>query len=91
MLEILTAWGTGHEGGLATIHSNTATPEAGLERVEDLLMQATSNPMTRMIARTVNMIICVERSKGIRRVSQVVSVLGHDGHTYQLQSIGDQN
>jgi P-type conjugative transfer ATPase TrbB len=86
MLDILIAWGTGHEGGLATIHSNIARPEAALERVEDMLMQATGNPMTRMIARTVNLIICIDRSCGVRRVSQVVSVLGHDGQNYQLQS-----
>ncbi len=86
MLDILTAWGTGHEGGLATIHSNTAKPEAALERVEDMLMQVTSNPMHRLIARTVNVIICIDRSQGVRRVTQIVSVLGHDGLAYQLQS-----
>jgi Flp pilus assembly CpaF family ATPase len=53
MLDILTAWGTGHEGGLATIHSNTANPQDALERVEDMLLQVTNNPMHRMmIART---------------------------------------
>jgi type IV secretion system protein VirB11 len=86
MLEILMAWSTGHEGGIATIHSNVAKPEAGLERVEDLLMQATGNVMTRMIARTVNLIICVDRIQGVRRVTQVVSVIGHDGHNYRLKS-----
>jgi type IV secretion system protein VirB11 len=86
MLEILTAWGTGHEGGLATIHSNTANPEDALERVEDMVLQVTNNSMTRMIARTVNLIICIARVEGVRRVTQVVSVLGHDGHAYQLQS-----
>jgi type IV secretion system protein VirB11 len=86
MIEILTAWGTGHEGGLATIHSNTANPEDALQRVEDMLLQVVSSPMHRMIARTVNMIICIARIEGVRRVTQVVSVLGHYGHAYQLQS-----
>ncbi len=49
-------------------------------------MQVTSNPMHRLIARTVNVIICIDRSQGVRRVTQIVSVLGHDGHAYQLQS-----
>jgi Flp pilus assembly CpaF family ATPase len=39
-----------------------------------------------MIARTVNVIICIDRSQGVRRISQVVTVLGHDGQDYQLQS-----
>lgn len=84
MLEILTAWGTGHEGGFATIHSSVATPSAALERVEDLLLQATNNPMPRMIARTVNLIICIDRVMGVRRVTQIVSVNGHDGREYKL-------
>jgi P-type conjugative transfer ATPase TrbB len=86
MLDILMAWGTGHPGGFATIHSDIARPEAGLERVEDLLLQATNNPVPRMIARTVNVIICIDRSQGARRVSQVVTVHGHDGQDYQLHS-----
>ena len=86
MLETLTAWNSGHEGGLGTIHSNTAKPEAALERIEDMLMQVTSNPMHRMIARTVNVIICLDRINGLRRVTQIVSVLGHDGQNYQLKT-----
>lgn len=84
MLDILTAWRTGHEGGAATIHSNIGSPVDALERVEDLLLQANPNPMQRMIAKTINLIICIEVSHGHRKVTQVASVLGWDGKNYQI-------
>jgi type IV secretion system protein VirB11 len=86
MLDLLMAWNTGHPGGAATVHSDTTTPEAALRRVELLLLLATQSPMHRLIADAVHMIVCIDRTEGIRRVTQIVSVLGHDGHAYQLQS-----
>jgi P-type conjugative transfer ATPase TrbB len=85
MLDILTAWRTGHEGGAATIHSNVASPIDALERVEDLLLQATPNPMQRMIAKTINLIVCVAISRGERRVTQVAEVTGLNGNGYVIK------
>jgi P-type conjugative transfer ATPase TrbB len=90
MLDILNAWNTGHEGGAATIHANTrarqreASPTAALERVEDLLLQAGLTNMQRIIVKTVDMVICIQSSQGKRRVTQVASVQGWDGHSYQI-------
>jgi P-type conjugative transfer ATPase TrbB len=86
MLDLLMAWNTGHPGGAATVHSDTTTPEAALRRVELLLLLATQSPMHRLIADAVHLIVCIDRTKGVRRVNQIVSVLGHDGQNYQLQS-----
>jgi len=86
MLDLLMAWGTGHPGGAATVHSDTTTPEAAIRRVELLLLLATPSPMHRLIADTVHLIVCIDRTKGVRRVTQIVSVLGHDGCNYQLNS-----
>jgi len=85
MLDILQAWNTGHPGGATTLHSDTATPVQALERVEDLVMQAVPNPMHRMIARTINLIVCMQIERGVRRVSQIASVQGHDGHNYLIE------
>ena len=86
MLDLLMAWGTGHPGGAATVHSDTTTPEAAIRRVELLLLLATPSPGHRLIADTVHLIVCIDRTKGVRRVTQIVSVLGHDGCNYQLNS-----
>lgn len=87
MLDILTAWRTGHEGGAATIHSNVASPIDALERVEDLLLQANPNPMHRMIAKTINLIVCVAISRGERKVAQVAEVTGWNGRDYLLKEL----
>lgn len=85
MLDILIAWNTGHPGGAATIHSDIVDPVSALERVEDLMLIATNNPMSRMVARAINMIVCMGiDEEGSRRVTQIVSVKGHDGSAYQI-------
>jgi P-type conjugative transfer ATPase TrbB len=84
MLDILDVWNTGHEGGAATIHSNTAHPKYALKRIEHLLLKANLRYMQPVIAETVNLVICIESSRGHRRVNQVASVQGWDGHDYQI-------
>ena len=84
MLNILQAWNTGHEGGAATLHSNTTTPAAALERIEDMVSMAPTPPAApqRMIARTVGLIICLDfDEQKQRRVRQIVSVQGYDRDT----------
>jgi type IV secretion system protein VirB11 len=81
MLSILQAWGTGHDGGAATIHSNIHTPAAALERIEDMVSMAKTPPAfpQRMIARTIGLIICLELTADKqRRIRQIVSVQGYD-------------
>ena len=86
-LDMLMAWGTGHPGSAATIHSDTGSPRAALSRLELLLSLATQAPMQKLIAETVGMIVCIERGqKGQRRVTQIVAVEGFDGHDYRLRT-----
>jgi P-type conjugative transfer ATPase TrbB len=84
MLDILQVWNTGHDGGAATLHSNVTTPEAALERIEDMVSMATNPPATpqRMIARTIGLIVCLElNERKQRRIRQIVSVQGFDRDT----------
>ena len=84
MLSILQVWNTGHDGGAATIHSNTSTPEAALERIEDMVSMAPNPPAApqRMIGRTVGLIICLAfNEQKQREVKQIVSVHGYDRNT----------
>src|SRR5690606_6554423 len=50
-LETLKAWNTGHPGGLATIHANSAGE--AIDRLEDLVAEVTSRPAVRMIRQAV--------------------------------------
>ncbi|MGC4252921.1 MAG: P-type conjugative transfer ATPase TrbB [Sphingobium sp.] len=52
-LALLKAWNTGHPGGAATVHANSAP--AGLIRMEQLVAEATPAPMHTLIAEAVDL------------------------------------
>lgn len=84
-LALLKAWNTGHPGGAATVHANSAL--AGLIRLEQLVAEATQAPMRTLIAEAIDLIISIEKVAGGRRVKEVVTVVEHDGTHYITQPI----
>lgn len=84
-LALLKAWNTGHPGGAATVHANSAN--AGLIRMEQLVAEATAAPMQALIAEAVDLIIAIEKTATGRRIKEVVTVSGHDGTNYITQPI----
>jgi len=92
---MLEAWGTGHPGGICTIHSDTATPIQALRRVDTLLRKAHQVPIPDLIADTINLIVPIqaikvstaEGTRFRRYVPEVVSVLGVENGQYQLQRV----
>lgn len=83
-LTLLKAWNTGHPGGVATIHSNTAT--SALRRLEQLTAEASQQPMREVIGEAVDLVISIERTPRGRRVRDVIHVERFaDGH-YHIQS-----
>jgi type IV secretion system protein VirB11 len=83
-LTLLKAWNTGHPGGVATIHSNTAT--SALRRLEQLTAEASQQPMREVIGEAVDLVISIERTSRGRRVRDVIHVERFaDGH-YHIQS-----
>jgi type IV secretion system protein VirB11 len=84
-LAMLKAWNTGHPGGVATIHANSATE--ALQRIEDLVGEASQIIPKRSIASAVNLVIFVERISGAvgRAVRNIVSIEGFDGQNYIFQ------
>lgn len=84
-LTLLKAWGTGHPGGVATVHANSAY--GGLTRLEQLIQEAIPNPQRELIAEVVNVIIYIERYQHSRRIKEICRVKGFDGSKYQLQTI----
>lgn len=58
-LDLLKAWNTGHPGGIATLHANSA--QAALARLEQLTMEVCETPPRALIAEAIDLIVFVER------------------------------
>ena len=84
-LDLLKAWNTGHPGGLATIHANSAAE--GLTRLEDLIGEVTQRIPYRAITQAINVIIYIERTPTGRRVKTVSRLVGRQGDAYQLDAV----
>ncbi|NHT77692.1 P-type conjugative transfer ATPase TrbB [Rhizobiaceae bacterium CRRU44] len=83
-LTLLKAWNTGHPGGVATIHSNTAM--SALRRLEQLTAEASHQPMHEVIGEAVDLIISIERTPRGRRVRDVIHVERFVDGQYEIQS-----
>jgi type IV secretion system protein VirB11 len=83
-LAMLKAWNTGHPGGVATIHANSAAD--ALRRIEDLVGEASQIVPKRSIASAVNLVVFVERNnlQPGRTVRTIVEVCGFDNGDYVL-------
>lgn len=90
-LYLLEIWNTGHNGGIATAHADTASPQAGLERLEMLISRASaklSNEfISRLIASTCNIIVCIQEFQGKRRINNITQVEGFKNGKYITTSI----
>lgn len=84
-LDLLKAWNTGHPGGLATIHANSAAE--ALSRLEDLIGEVTQRVPYRAIAQAINFVVFIARTPEGRRVRSVTRVLGGDGGSYRLEEV----
>lgn len=83
-LTLLKAWNTGHPGGVATIHANTAT--SALRRLGQLTAEASQQPMQEVIGEAIDLIISIERTPRGRRVRDVLHVERFSNGEYDLQS-----
>ncbi|SCB49625.1 P-type conjugative transfer ATPase TrbB [Rhizobium multihospitium] len=83
-LTLLKAWNTGHPGGVATIHSNTAM--SALRRLEQLTAEASQQPMQDVIGEAVDLIISIERTPRGRRVREIIEVERYANGQYQIES-----
>jgi len=84
-LDLLKAWGTGHPGGLATIHAGSA--RGALTRLEQLIQEAVVTVPRALIAEAVDLIIFIAGRGGARRVEELVRVTGHDRDGYTLEPV----
>lgn len=82
-LDVLKAWNTGHPGGLATLHANSALE--GLIRLEELIAEVSAAVPRAAIARAVNLICFIRRTPAGRYVETVVRVKGWSRGGYLLE------
>ncbi len=83
-LALLKAWNTGHPGGIATIHANSA--KEGLHRLEELIAEATTAPKQQLISNAIDKIIYINRSPGGREISEVLEVKQYDNLKKQYRT-----
>jgi len=89
-LDLCKAWGTGHPGGIGTIHAGTAL--GALRRLEQLIQEAVLTVPRALIAETINVIAVLSGRGADRRLAELASVagLGTSGD-YNLAAIGDRS
>ena len=69
-MALLKAWTTGHPGGIATLHANSA--DGGLVRLEQLIAEANVvADMKALINEAVDLVIFIEKSGGRRVISEI--------------------
>jgi type IV secretion system protein VirB11 len=84
-LDLLKAWGTGHPGGIGTIHAGTAL--GALRRLEQLIQEAVVTVPRAMIAETINVIAVLAGRGTQRRLVDLATVRGlSDAGDYVLAS-----
>jgi P-type conjugative transfer ATPase TrbB len=89
-LDLLKAWGTGHPGGIGTIHAGTAL--GALRRLEQLIQEAVVTVPRALIAETINVIAVLSGRGADRRLTELAGVtgLGPSGD-YSLTAMGNQS
>lgn len=75
-LDLLKAWGTGHPGGIGTIHAGSAI--GALRRMEQLIQEVVVTVPRALIADTINVIAVLVRDGHGRRLAELARVDGLD-------------
>ncbi|MGE4521249.1 MAG: P-type conjugative transfer ATPase TrbB [Acetobacter sp.] len=78
-LDLLKAWGTGHPGGIGTLHAGTAI--GALHRMEQLIQEIVVTVPRALIAETIDVIAVLSGRGTQRRLSELVTVDGLDPAT----------
>ena len=78
-LDMLKAWNTGHPGGIATVHANSAI--AALYRIEQLVQEAVVTVPRQLIAEAIDIVVFISGRGVDRRVSTIARVAGLDPDT----------
>jgi pilus assembly protein CpaF len=88
--DLLAAMNTGHDGSMATLHSNS--PRECLARMENMVMMSDikvpKEAISRQIADSVDLIVQVKRLRdGSRRCTNITEVIGMEGEVIVTQEL----
>ena len=73
-LDLLKAWGTGHPGGVGTLHAGSAI--GALRRLEQLIQEAVVTVPRALIAETIDLIAVLAGRGSARRLAELACVEG---------------
>jgi type IV secretion system protein VirB11 len=87
-LDLLKAWGTGHPGGIGTLHAGSAI--GALRRLEQLIQEAVVTVPRALVAETIDVIAVLAGRGSARYLAELAQVegLGPNGD-YHLTPAGD--
>ena len=78
-LDMLKAWNTGHPGGIATVHANSAI--AALYRLEGLVQEVVATVPRSRIAEAIDIIVFISGRGLGRRIAAIAGISGLDADT----------
>jgi P-type conjugative transfer ATPase TrbB len=84
-LDLLKAWGTGHPGGIATVHAGSAA--GALTRLEQLIQEVVVTVPRALIAETIHLIVFMEGRGHLRRISEILRVRGLSPEGYRFEPV----
>ena len=88
-LDLLKAWGTGHPGGVGTLHAGSAI--GTLRRLEQLIQEAVVTVPRALIAETIDVIAVLSGRGSNRRLAELAHVQGlATNGDYQLINQGEK-
>ena len=87
-LDLLKAWGTGHPGGIGTLHAGSAI--GALRRLEQLIQEAVVTVPRALIAETIDVIAVLAGRGASRRLAELARVEGLTPRgDYRLTPLGE--
>ncbi|KDE63647.1 hypothetical protein FUSO4_08980, partial [Fusobacterium necrophorum DJ-1] len=84
-IELLTAWNSGHSGGVSTIHSDSAI--GGLRQLERYIKRQSLDSQSETIAITIHYIVVIAKISGKRKVKEIVKIKGYQNGDYILETV----
>ncbi|WP_425291654.1 P-type conjugative transfer ATPase TrbB [Aminobacter anthyllidis] len=89
-LDLLKAWGTGHPGGIGTIHAGTGI--GALRRLEQLIQEVVVTVPRALIAETIDLVAVLSGRGSGRRLAELARVEGlGPGGDYRIAPIPSNN
>ena len=85
LMTLIKAWNTGHPGGLATLHANSASEV--LDRLKMLATEALSADPTPLLMQTADMIVFVQRGEGRPAVTSIAWTVRPEGGPPRLETL----